>query len=177
MPQENKGKRNVKESNDDMINLIDNLNRNEDLKLNRRSFLKSVVGASVALGLATVPFSAIALNNKKEDLNRQKIIKLKDLPKDSSIKFNYPTADEPAILVHTKDGNLKAYNNKCTHLQCPVFYDKEESKLLCPCHRGFFSVDNGQPLAGPPQRELPLIELEVVDGVVYAVGRKVRHGA
>ncbi|MFF2875524.1 ubiquinol-cytochrome c reductase iron-sulfur subunit [Gottfriedia sp. NPDC057991] len=177
MSQENKSKRNVRESNDDMINLIDNLNRDDDLKLNRRSFLKSVVGASMALGLATVPFSAIALNNKKEDLNRQKIISLKDLPKDSSINFHYPTVDEPAILVYTKDGNLKAYNNKCTHLQCPVFYDKEESKLLCPCHRGFFSVDNGQPLAGPPQRELPLIELEVKNGVVYAVGRKVRHGS
>ncbi|WP_088010782.1 Rieske 2Fe-2S domain-containing protein [Gottfriedia acidiceleris] len=177
MPQDSKGKRNVIETKDDMINLIDNLNRNEDLKLNRRSFLKSVVGASVTLGLATVPFSAIALNNKKDDSNRKKIIRLKELPKDSSMNFNYPTADEPAILVHTKDGKLKAYNNKCTHLQCPVFYDKEESKLLCPCHRGFFSVNNGQPLAGPPQRELPLIELEVINDVVYAVGRKVRHGS
>lgn len=176
MPQDKKSKRNIKETNDDMINLIDNLNRDKDLKFNRRSFLKTVVGASVTLGLATLPFSAIALNKKEDDLNRQKITRLKDLPKDSSMNFNYPTADEPAILVHTKDGKLKAYNNKCTHLQCPVFYEKEESVLLCPCHRGFFSVDNGQPLAGPPQRELPLIELEVKDGFVYAIGRKVRHG-
>ncbi|QWC23839.1 Rieske (2Fe-2S) protein [Bacillus haikouensis] len=176
MPQDHKNKRNSKDTKDEMIHLIDNLNRDDDLKYNRRAFLKSAVGASITLGLATLPFSAIALNREEDDTNRKMITRLKDLPKDSSMNFNYPTDDEPAILVHTKEGKLKAYNNKCTHLQCPVFYEKEESVLLCPCHRGFFSVDNGQPLAGPPQRELPLIELEVKDGVVYAVGRKVRHG-
>jgi arsenite oxidase small subunit len=176
MPQDHKNKRNSKDTRDEMIHLIDNLNREDDLKYNRRAFLKSAVGASITLGLATLPFSAIALNREEDDTNRKMITRLKDLPKDSSMNFNYPTDDEPAILVHTKEGKLKAYNNKCTHLQCPVFYEKEESVLLCPCHRGFFSVDNGQPLAGPPQRELPLIELEVKDGVVYAVGRKVRHG-
>ena len=176
MPQDHKNKRNSKDTKDEMIHLIDNLNREDDLKYNRRAFLKSAVGASITLGLATLPFSAIALNREEDDTNRKMITRLKDLPKDSSMNFNYPTDDEPAILVHTKEGKLKAYNNKCTHLQCPVFYEKEESVLLCPCHRGFFSVDNGQPLAGPPQRELPLIELEVKDGVVYAVGRKVRHG-
>ncbi|QTC41759.1 Rieske (2Fe-2S) protein [Bacillus sp. V3] len=176
MPQDHKNKRNSKDTKDEMIHLIDNLNREDDLKYNRRAFLKSAVGASITLGLATLPFSAIALNREEEDTNRKMITRLKDLPKDSSMNFNYPTDDEPAILVRTKEGKLKAYNNKCTHLQCPVFYEKEESVLLCPCHRGFFSVDNGQPLAGPPQRELPLIELEVKDGVVYAVGRKVRHG-
>ncbi|OIU68720.1 ubiquinol-cytochrome c reductase iron-sulfur subunit [Rossellomorea aquimaris] len=176
MPQDHNNKRNSKDTKDDMIHLIDNLNRDDDLKYNRRAFLKSAVGASITLGLATLPFSAIALNREEDDTNRKMITRLKDLPKDSSMNFNYPTDDEPAILVHTKEGKLKAYNNKCTHLQCPVFYEKEESVLLCPCHRGFFSVDNGQPLAGPPQRELPLIELEVKDGAVYAVGRKVRHG-
>jgi arsenite oxidase small subunit len=176
MPQDHKNKRNSKDSKDEMIHLIDNLNRDDDLKYNRRAFLKSAVGASITLGLATLPFSVIALNREEDDANRKMVTRLKDLPKDSSMNFNYPTDDEPAILVHTKEGKLKAYNNKCTHLQCPVFYEKEESVLLCPCHRGFFSVDNGQPLAGPPQRELPLIELEVKDGVVYAVGRKVRHG-
>lgn len=176
MSNDKKLKRNEKDTKDDMIHLVDNLNRDEDLKFNRRAFLKSAVGASLTIGLATLPFSVLALNSREEKSNRVEIAKLKDVPKDSSINFNYPTDDEPAILVHTKNGELKAYNNKCTHLQCPVFYEKEESVLLCPCHRGFFSVDNGQPLAGPPQRELPMIELEVEAGTIYAVGRKIRHG-
>jgi len=176
LSKEQNGKRNQKETREDMVGLIHNLDRDEDLKFNRRSFLKSAVGASVTLGVATLPFSVLALQDKEKDDNRIEIAKLADIPRDSAINFQYPTEGEPAILVHTKAGELKAYNNKCTHLQCPVFYEKEESVLLCPCHRGFFSVDNGQPLAGPPQRELPLIDIQVENGVVYAVGRQIRHG-
>jgi arsenite oxidase small subunit len=175
MAEDKKLGRNKKDSNDDMINLVDNLNRDDDVKYNRRAFLKSTVGASVAIGLATLPFSVLALNNKKDDANRVFVANLSDVPKNSSMNFTYPIKDDPAILVHTKDGELKAYNNKCTHLQCPVFYEKEEAVLLCPCHKGYFSVENGHPLAGPPQRELPLIELQVKDGAIFAVGRKVRH--
>lgn len=169
--------RNQKKSADDMINLVDNLNRDNDLKYNRRSFLKSAVGASVALGVATLPISIKAMmNDGEEDSVKVEIAKLSNLKKGESLNFNYPTEEEPAILVHTKEGELKAYNNKCTHLQCPVFYEREEDVLLCPCHKGFFDVNNGHPIAGPPQRELPLIELEVQDGIIYAIGRKIRHG-
>lgn len=172
----NKLGRNEKDTNDDMMNLVDNLNRDDDLKYNRRAFLKTAVGASVTLGLATLPFSLKSMMDDTEDVNRVEIAKLSKVEKGTAINFNYPTEEDPAILVHTKNGELKAYNNKCTHLQCPVFYEKEEDVLLCPCHRGFFSVSNGQPLAGPPQRELPLIELEVNNDTIYAVGRKIRHG-
>ncbi|RSK28351.1 (2Fe-2S)-binding protein [Bacillus sp. HMF5848] len=169
--------RNTKDSQDDMINLVDNLNRDDDVRFNRRAFIKSAAGASVALGLATLPFSVLATRaGQEEESARVAIAKLKDLPKNESLKFNYPTEHEPAILVHTKAGELKAYNNKCTHLQCPVFYEKEEETLLCPCHKGYFSLETGHPVAGPPQRELPLIELEVEGDTIYAVGRKIRHG-
>ena len=59
---------------------------------------------------------------------------------------------------------------------CPVFYELEREELVCPCHAGYFDLQSGQTVKGPPQRELPLIELEIANGVVYAVGRKVRHG-
>ncbi len=58
-------KQNRHDPNSDMINLVDNLNRAEDLKFNRRAFLKSAVGASITLGLATLPFTGLALTNKK----------------------------------------------------------------------------------------------------------------
>ncbi|MFS0863224.1 ubiquinol-cytochrome c reductase iron-sulfur subunit [Fredinandcohnia sp. 179-A 10B2 NHS] len=169
--------RNQKDTNDDMINLVDNLNRDDDTKYNRRAFLKSAVGASVALGVATLPISIKAMmNDGKEDIVKVEIAKLSNVKKGEAVNFNYPTDEEPAILVHTKDGQLKAYNNKCTHLQCPVFYEREQDVLLCPCHKGYFDVNSGHPIAGPPQRELPLIEVEVIDNTVYAVGRKIRHG-
>lgn len=172
-----KTKRNHTQSNDEMVNLVNNVNRQEDLKLNRRAFLKATAGASIALGLATLPFSVHAMmGNFEDEENRVEIVKLADLPKGSSVTFNYPTDNDPALLVHTAAGELKAYNSACTHLMCPVFYEKEEEVLLCPCHKGYFDLNNGHPIAGPPQRELPLIKTEVVNGVVYAVDRQVRHG-
>ncbi len=177
MEDEKKLGRNKKDTQDDMINLVDNLNRAEDLKYNRRGFLKTAVGASVALGLATLPFTIkAALNDGEEDVQRLEIGKLSELPKGEAMNFNFPTEHDTSILVHTKDGELKAYNNKCTHLQCPVFYEKEQDVLLCPCHRGFFDLKTGHPLAGPPQRELPKVEIEVVGDQIFAVGRKIRHG-
>lgn len=176
MTEKKKLGRNEKDTDDDMINLIDNLNRNSDLLYNRRSFIKTMVGTSLALGLATVPFSFKSfVKAGKSQTDKVKVANLSDVPKGSSITFSYPTEADTAILVHTNDGEFKAYNNKCTHLQCPVFYESKQDVLLCPCHRGYFDVKNGHPMAGPPQRELPLIELEVKGDAVYAVGRKVRH--
>ncbi|GAE35194.1 ubiquinol-cytochrome c reductase iron-sulfur subunit [Halalkalibacter akibai] len=178
MNEENKcPKRNKPKSQDDMIQLTENVNRFDDLKFNRRAFLKTAVGATVALGLSTLPFSVKAfLGDFEDEKELVEIVKLDSLPPGSSVTFNYPTENDPALLVHTKAGELKAYNSACTHLMCPVFYEKESEVLLCPCHKGYFDLNNGHPLAGPPQRELPLIELEVQNEVVYAVGRKIRHG-
>ncbi len=167
----------VKNAEEDMINLVDNLNRDNDLKYNRRAFIKSIVAASVTVGLATVPFQILSHRVESSDGTRKKIVDLSQLQKGQSFEFNYPDEAQPALLIHKQDGNLIAFNNKCTHLQCPVFYQSEEGKeqLICPCHRGFFDLE-GQPTGGPPQRELPKITLEIKDGVVYAVGREVRHG-
>ena len=171
-----KGRRG-KKSDSDMVNLTDNLEQKEDMKYNRRAFLKTAAGASMALGLATVPFSLKAMIGLAEDdTERVEIIRLDQLPQGESVTFNYPTDNDPALLVHTKAGDLVAYNSACTHLMCPVFYEKESETLLCPCHKGYFDLKNGHPISGPPQRELPLIEIEVINGVVYATGRQYRHG-
>ncbi|UCZ51986.1 Rieske 2Fe-2S domain-containing protein [Bacillus shivajii] len=177
MSKECKKARNMKRSKDDMVNLIDNVEQKDDMTYNRRAFIKTAVGASMALGLSTVPFSVRAMIGISEpDYDRVEIARLEDIPKGESVKFNYPTEDDQALLVHTVNGELVAYNSACTHLMCPVFYEKEQDVLLCPCHSGYFDVQNGHPIKGPPQRELPLIEIEVDNGVVYAVGRQYRHG-
>ncbi|MCE7794895.1 Rieske 2Fe-2S domain-containing protein [Salipaludibacillus sp. CUR1] len=177
MTNECKKGRNLKNSKSDMVNLTKNVDQKDDLKYNRRAFLKTAAGASIALGLSTVPFSVRAMMGMAEEENeRVEIGRLDQLGEGESMTFNYPTDNDPAILVHTVNGDLVAYNSACTHLMCPVFYKKEEDILLCPCHKGYFDVNNGQPVEGPPQRELPLIEIEVENGIVYATGRKYRHG-
>lgn len=90
-----------------------------------------------------------------------------------SILFRYPTDEDPCIAVRTADGALKAYSQVCTHLSCAVRHEPGSSELFCPCHRGFFSVADGRPLAGPPTRALPRITLAERDGGIYAVGVEV----
>lgn len=84
--------------------------------------------------------------------------------------FNYPTPADPAILVRKADGVVVAYSQKCTHLSCAVYYSAERNRLECPCHEGYFAIDSGRVLQGPPPRPLPRIRVEEREGVIVATG-------
>lgn len=77
-----------------------------------------------------------------------------------SLLFRFPTEHDPCIAVRSTDGRIHAYSQVCTHLSCAVVYDRQQNVLLCPCHRGFFNIEEGRPLAGPPTRPLPRIVVE-----------------
>ena len=88
--------------------------------------------------------------------------------------FRYPTEYDPAILVRSVAGELRAYSQKCTHLGCVVTWNSAADQMLCPCHDGVFDGRTGLVLAGPPQRPLGRIEIEErADGMVWALGREV----
>jgi Rieske Fe-S protein len=74
--------------------------------------------------------------------------------------FTVPGSQVPFILIHLNDGSWRAYEQKCTHLSCAVFYQPEVDKIQCPCHNGWFDARTGNVLQGPPPR--PLRHLDVV---------------
>jgi arsenite oxidase small subunit len=84
--------------------------------------------------------------------------------------FSYPTAEDPCILVRTTDDRFAAYSQKCTHLSCAVYYAKEQNRLECPCHEGYFSVEDGHVLQGPPPRPLPRVVLQRDGNNLIATG-------
>jgi Rieske Fe-S protein len=96
----------------------------------------------------------------------------------AALAFNYPGTNDPCILVRTGPGtgaeSFVAYSQKCTHLSCAVRPDVASGRLLCPCHEGSFDLREGRPLAGPPRRPLPRVELRVQGGRLYAVGLEER---
>jgi Rieske Fe-S protein len=51
-----------------------------------------------------------------------------------------------------------------------VFPSADGRRLECPCHEGYFSMDDGRVLQGPPPRPLPRIRLEERAGELHAVG-------
>jgi Rieske Fe-S protein len=93
-----------------------------------------------------------------------------DLPLGGVKLFAYPTENDPAILVRKTDGSLAAFSQKCTHLSCAVYYSSEHDRLECPCHEGYFSIDDGRVLQGPPPRPLPRILVEERNGQLIATG-------
>ena len=74
--------------------------------------------------------------------------------------FQYPSANDPCLLIRTGEESYVAYSQKCTHLSCAVYFDAAKARIECPCHEGAFSVADGRVLQGPPPRPLPRIRLE-----------------
>lgn len=60
---------------------------------------------------------------------------------------------QPAILINTPTGDLKAFSAVCTHLACIVQYRSDISHIWCACHNGHFDL-NGRNVEGPPPRPL-----------------------
>lgn len=90
--------------------------------------------------------------------------------------FAYPDAATPAILIRRTSGELVAFQQKCTHLACPVAYQRggadEHEHLSCHCHNGRFDVSTGAGLSGPPRELRPLrrVALAVERGRLFAIG-------
>ncbi len=73
--------------------------------------------------------------------------------------------------VVTKDGKeFIVFDPRCTHLNCPYYWDKQKEIFLCPCHDGRFDID-GNVTGGPPPRPLDRLEVMVKDDTILLSGR------
>lgn len=86
--------------------------------------------------------------------------------------FDFPTANDPCLLIRRGPTEYVAFEQKCTHLSCAVVYSRERDRLECPCHQGYFSATTGAVLQGPPPRPLPRIRLERRGDELIAIGVK-----
>ncbi|MBI4474027.1 MAG: Rieske (2Fe-2S) protein, partial [Acidobacteria bacterium] len=92
---------------------------------------------------------------------------IEELPVGGYKLFRYPTGNDPCILLRLAADKFAAFNQNCTHLACPVFFEAAVNQLVCPCHKGFFSAEDGRVIAGPPKRPLEKIDVSVRDGRVW----------
>jgi len=149
----------------------------------RRNILKGVVLFAAAIVLIPLErltqFLAPPIATGPVGYPRLLVANTKDLAQNSSMLFEYPHKDRPAVLIHLPQGGFAAYDGICTHLGCQVHYDTEavmgwESKpdqVFSPCHGGVFDPKTGAVLDGPPPRQLPKIKLEIDgQGNIYANG-------
>ncbi|HJX92794.1 MAG TPA: Rieske 2Fe-2S domain-containing protein [Pyrinomonadaceae bacterium] len=96
----------------------------------------------------------------------------------SSLYFEYPTRNDPAVLVRTREGEYSAFSRKCSHAGCSVEFDCARRCLKCPCHLGVYDARMGYVVYGPPQRPLDQIVLQMRSGgQVWAVGKSIGRNA
>ena len=146
---------------------------NQTSHTDRRSFCTGMLLTSAGLMLAS---SDVAKTVTAQDSTvRYPPIRIEGaelLLPGSSLYFNYPTRNDPALLLRFSDNEFRAYSRRCSHAGCSVEFDRPSRCLRCPCHRGAYDARMGNVLLGPPRRPLDEIVLEMrAGGQLWAVGR------
>jgi Rieske Fe-S protein len=148
----------------------------EDAYVLRRQFTKFLVLTSLGMACGNGWIWLRALGRKdRRAYPEMHIGRASELAAGAVKMFSYPAPQDPCILLRRTNGTLAAFSQKCTHLSCAVYYAAARDRLECPCHEGYFSVENGRVLQGPPPRPLPRIRLDVRGDDIVAVG--VEEGA
>lgn len=70
------------------------------------------------------------------------------------------TAKSAAWLRRNNDNDFIAFAANCTHLGCPVRWEKDAHLFMCPCHGGVYYAD-GTVAAGPPPKPLTRYEVRI----------------
>ncbi len=141
----------------------------------RRDFTKFLVLTSLPFALVQVGLGLLNGLRRREQSPVKAIAPLADIPVGGALVFYFPEDHDPCLLLRPDENTLRAFSQRCTHLGCAVTPEVEQQRFVCPCHRGYFALDDGRPLAGPPRRPLPRISLEVREGILYAIGVEVKH--
>ena len=145
----------------------------KDEYVTRREMVKFLSLGSLLIAGANFIAAAVPRFQRRGEFPRVQIASAHGIAVGGSMLFRYPTDEDPCILVRDRAGTLVAYSQVCTHLSCAVVHRPQENTLFCPCHHGYFSVEEGRPTAGPPTRPLPRIKLEQTGDDLFAVGVEV----
>jgi cytochrome b6-f complex iron-sulfur subunit len=68
-------------------------------------------------------------------------------------RFTFNFGGKPCLVVRTRDGEIKAFNAVCTHVECTVEFRESKGDIFCNCHNGLYDL-NGHNVSGPPPRPL-----------------------
>lgn len=142
----------------------------------RRGFCADLMFTSAGLVLAASAGTGVAdaAQDSMVAYPARKIEGAEYLLPGTGLYFNYPTRNDPAVLVRSSEGDYRAYSRRCSHAGCSVEFDPADRCLKCPCHQGAFDSRMGHVMFGPPRRPLDIVALQVrAGGQIWAVGKSV----
>jgi Rieske Fe-S protein len=152
---------------------------NEVSHTTRRGFCTDLMLSATGLVLAAPTVTrVVAAQDSMVAYPPRKIEGADTLVLGSSLYFNYPTRNDPAVLLRLSEGEYRAYSRRCSHAGCSVEFDAPRRCLKCPCHQGAFDARMGSVMFGPPRRPLDEIVLQVRSGgQVWAIGKNFGRNA
>jgi Rieske Fe-S protein len=158
-------------------NRSDEADVNEPAHSTRRVFCTDLLLTSAGLLLAApAATKGVAPQDSLVAYPPRKIEDAELLEPGSSLYFNYPTRNDPAVLLRLSESEYRAYSRRCSHAGCSVEFHAPSRWLMCPCHRGAYDARLGHVMFGPPRRPLDEIILEVrAGGHLWAVGKNSRN--
>ena len=142
----------------------------EDRYVQRREFTRFLVLTSFGMVVGQFWILAKSLLHRARTFPSMVVARMGEIPVGGVKLFQYPNAEDACILVRIGEDRFAAYSQKCTHLSCAVYYSAESRRLVCPCHDGSFSVEDGSVIEGPPPRPLPAIILSRQGDELIAIG-------
>lgn len=83
------------------------------------------------------------------------------------------TISQGVWAVNKGNGDITIFDPRCTHLNCPYYWDDKEQIFNCPCHGGKFDMD-GNVTGGPPPRPLDRMEYVIENGTILLSGKVIR---
>ena len=147
-------------------------------RVTRRTFCNELLLTTGVVLATPAAVKAAATQDSMVAYPPKKIDGAEALLPGASLYFDYPTRNDPAVILRTNEGDYKAYSRRCSHAGCSVEFDAPRRCLSCPCHHGAYDARMGYVMFGPPRRPLDQIVLQVrAGGQVWAVGRSLSRNA
>src|SRR5690349_19148616 len=97
----------------------------EDSFVTRREFTKFLSLASLAFFAGTCIGAGRKLWSRmmSRAVPEARVAALEDVPVGEYKLFRYPTQDDTCIVLRLDSEKVVAFNQRCTHLSCPVIYN------------------------------------------------------
>ncbi len=135
--------------------------------LERRRLLQFILGTGIGASIVSFLYPIIGFilppKTRASASESHEAGNPEDLRPNSGTVFQF--GSQPAILVRTPEGDLRAFSAVCPHLGCTVRYQAESKVIWCPCHNGIFDL-HGRNIGGPPPRPLPEFKVNIRNGKV-----------
>jgi len=80
-------------------------------------------------------------------------------------EINSYNVNERSIAIANVDGDLQAFDDLCSHQQCPLSEGELDGTMVeCPCHGSKFDVTTGEAVEGPADEPVDVFDVREEDG-------------